>query len=117
MHNTSRVFFCITISAIFYYLALHFDYLYFLIFLFLLPLNYLVLKNIRLTFFQGFIWGLIFYSLHFLSVCKIFLKVSHNFWYVPPIILIFYFSFWSGIWFFCFRFHTFRLHIKLRRTG
>src|SRR3990167_1795755 len=100
MLSFSKVLFCITVSAISYYLSLHFDHLFFLIFIFLLPLNYLVLKNIKLTFFMGFIWGLIFYSLHFFSIFKIFAKVSHNFWYLPPIILIFYFSFWSGVWFF-----------------
>lgn len=97
MQNCKRYnFYLVCLSSVFYFFALHFDCFFFLIFIFLIPILFLE-KNYG--FIKGLLWGAVFYSFHFFSIFKIFFNVDHVYWFLPPLILIIYFSFWSGIWF------------------
>jgi predicted amidohydrolase len=89
----------VLLSSVLYFLALHFDPFFFLVFLFLIPIFMLFLLEFKLSFLHGFLWGLLFYFLHFFSIFKIIYEVS-NFWLVFVLSLLFYFSFWSGLWFY-----------------
>ena len=89
----------IFLSAFFYFLGLHFDCLFFLVFFFLVPIFYYFLKGYTFSFLDGLLWGSTFYFLHFFSLFEIIYGIS-SFWFLIILILILYFSFWSGVWLF-----------------
>lgn len=96
-------FLLIIISAITF--AISFIYqenLYFFVFIFLVPIIYLSFKNPKyLSFKAGFLWGLIFFLIHFSGYIFMFKDQANGpFRVFIPIILSFYCAFYSGIWFF-----------------
>lgn len=73
------------------------------VFIFLIPLYYLILKNDhQLSFKEGFIWGLLFYSFYFHGL--VVLIIQHgagSYRLLAGFALILYGAFGSGLWFFC----------------
>lgn len=110
----------IFISAILFNLSLYFsDYFFWLTFIFLLPIFYLSL-NKDLDFKAGFVWGLIFNLIHFYYLLIIFNERGHGWFKYPAFfILIIYFSFFAGAWFWLMNNNVIprsRLRTRLRRT-
>lgn len=78
---------------------LYLSFLWWLSFIFLVPLFLLSLK--KYSFLYGFVWGIVFFTLHsntLWHVCRHHAVVA--WWFVIPMILIFWFCIWSGIWFY-----------------
>lgn len=99
--NFNNKWLLILISAVSYNLALIYpDVFGFLCLIFLIPIFYLANNN-KLDFFSGFIWGIIFNSIHFYFLINLLYKHGNGlFKYMAPIVLIIYFSLISGIWFY-----------------
>lgn len=97
------IFTLITLSAVIFALSLIYPAkLYFLVFIFLVPINYLAIKLPScLSFKHGFLWGLIFFSIHFFGYIFMFYSQTNGcFRIFIPIILASYCALYSGAWFF-----------------
>lgn len=93
---------CLALSAIMLNLALFFpEYLYYLVFIFLVPVFFLVFTFPNaLGFWQGFLWGLIFFSIHSSGFIFLFYSQANGVLRVCiPVVLAFYFAIYSGLWF------------------
>ncbi len=76
------------------------DLLGFLTFFYLIPIFYLGLKDL-LSFKDGFLWGICFYSIHFYYLfILIHEKAQGEFRQIASIFVIIYFSFYAGLWFY-----------------
>lgn len=74
-------------------------YFNWLIFIYLVPLFYLALR-IKISFKDGFIWGLITYSIHFYYLFVLINeRAKGQFKILAPLFIVLYFSLLSGLWF------------------
>lgn len=72
-----------------------------LIFIFLIPLYYLVIKNYALGFKEGFFWGVVFYGIYFHGL--VVLIMHHgvgSYRLLAGIALVLYGAFCAGVWFY-----------------
>lgn len=81
------------------------DYMAWLIFLFLIPLFFLVLRSSIKSpvywFFYGLLWGIVFFLIHWVTLFHFFMHYASGALRIllyPALVL--YASLWSGIWFF-----------------
>lgn len=94
----NRAWTAIIASAVLFALALHIPNLYWLIFVFLIPIFF---KSMSYNFFfkHGFVWGLIFYGTHFSALFFSVSQLTHNIYALMlPLLVILYFSLLSGLW-------------------
>ncbi len=76
-------------------------FFFWLVFVWLIPLFFCIQKGFKLSFKEGFLWGIIFYSFHLLSVTKLLMTESYGAGrFLFPLLLIGYCATHSGIWFF-----------------
>jgi len=74
--------------------------LYFLGFIFLIPIFYIALKE-HVAFKEGFLWGVIFFSIHFFGYIFLFKNEANGYLSVLiPIGLALYCALYAGLWFF-----------------
>jgi apolipoprotein N-acyltransferase len=68
-------------------------------FFFLVPLFYL-LRTKHLTFFHGFVWGIVTYGFHLSAVGAVSVEYGKGlFRFIAPLIVLMWFALWSGLWF------------------
>jgi apolipoprotein N-acyltransferase len=75
------------------------QFFFWTIYVYLIPLFYFSLKN-KISFKDGFMWGLVFYSIHCLAIAVlVYTKIDA--WLAPLAYssLVLYFSMCSGLWF------------------
>jgi len=91
---------CVVFSALSYSILLVFPkYFWYLSFFYLIPIFWLAL-NKQLYFKEGFIWGLLFYLIHFYFLFVLVLKNGNGYYKIlAPIFCVIYFAFLSGAWF------------------
>ena len=74
---------------------------YFSIFLFMIPLLYALKNNIRLSFYNGLLWGMIVYSSIFFDIYQIIIIQGQGTGrYGAVLFLLCYGAFYSGVWFY-----------------
>ena len=98
-----KKFFLILLSSILFNLSLFFTKkLFFCVFLFLIPLYYLFLeKKNEISYKEGFLWGFLFWSVHFYYLFILINEHAYgSFKFLTIIFLVFYFSLYSGLWFY-----------------
>lgn len=83
-------------------------YCFWFVFLFLVPLFYAVFYNPPIfSFKEGFLWGVIFFSLHWYNLLTIILeRAEGSFRLMAWFALIIYAAFYSGLWFWIARYFT-----------
>jgi apolipoprotein N-acyltransferase len=87
-------------SAAFYVASfLWTPYYWWTAFFFLIPLFY-ISRSKKLTFFQGFVWGSIVYSLHISAIWLVCIEYGTG-WlrFVAPACIVCWFALFSGLWF------------------
>jgi len=94
-------FFYVTCSALLLFFALDQPYYFFwLSFLYLVPLFYCAQKDSNVSFAAGFLWGVVFFSLHLNGVTTLIIHECFGwFRFVFPFLLVFYCALHTGAWF------------------
>lgn len=92
----------LVLSAVLYALPFFFSHtVWWLVFIFAVPFLWVTMHN-RMTFLQGYIWGLTLFSLHTSGIALAITRMAHGPWYIrilPSIFIILYASLWSGLFF------------------
>jgi len=99
--NNYNHYLVLALSATLFNIALFWPtYCAWLIFIFLIPIFYLVFSGYRLSFKHGLWWGLIFYGLHFIWLFRMFYEYASG-WLrmLAPTFLWIYFACFAGLWF------------------
>lgn len=94
--------FLLILSAVLYAISFIYSYIWGLVFIFPIPLLYLVCIY-NLSFIHGFVWGLIFFALHLHDGIFIITRLAGNFWWVGCLIgicMVLYQALWSGLLFY-----------------
>jgi len=104
-----NIYILISLSAVLFSTAFIFPtYFSWLVFIFLIPLFYVTLKE-NLSFKHGFFWGTLFFSIHGYGFLRVIIdqgQGSMRFLAVP--LLVFYCAMWSGLWFLLANFRPFK---------
>lgn len=96
-------FFFIICSAIFYAIPYTFEPLYWVIFIFPIPLVYIGCQQ-NISFIHGYLWGFIVFSLHLRDGIAIIINLSENYWWIGVIMsmtMILLQALFPAILFFC----------------
>lgn len=90
----------VVVSALSYSVLLIYPkYFWYLSFFYLIPIFWLALKK-QLYFKEGFIWGLLFYLIHFYFLFVLVLENGNGYYKIlAPIFGVVYFGLLSGVWF------------------
>lgn len=78
------------------------SYFYLFIFFFLVPLFYHILRGKNLNFMRGFLWGVVFFSLHWIVLVPLLYYKAYGAlrMLIYPF-LVLYGALWTGLWFYC----------------
>ncbi len=96
-----NIYILISLSAVLFSTAFIFPtYFSWLVFIFLIPLFYVALRE-KLSFKHGFFWGVIFFSTHGYGFLRVILDQGQG-WlrFLAAPLLVAYCALWSGLWFF-----------------
>lgn len=92
-------FFILSSAALYAASFLCLPFFWWALFFFLIPL-FLALRSQKLSFMHGFLWGLVSYGLLFSAVWLVSIEYGvGRFRYCAPVLIVGWFSFFSGLWF------------------
>lgn len=93
------IFYVVSSAALYAASFLWVPFFWWMLFFFLMPL-FFVLQFYRLSFWHGFLWGCISYSLLLSAVWLVSIEYGTGwFRYGAPGLLVIWFALWSGVWF------------------